>query len=169
MGVESGQHVRLTTLLPYVSQLSRKCGSLDLSQPYGFSLPVTGIALPFYFYLSVSLFPFSKILQFFIYSFHSVTILLVQSTPALQVKQTTQLLLFIVAFCRTSLHSGHGTRCKSVPDVRNAIFYTLVLWERSTPIHSISSHHARKQARIRATCTELQVGLKHANNTETHT
>jgi hypothetical protein len=36
---KSGWHVRLTT----------KCGVLEISQPYGPPLPVTGIALPFLF------------------------------------------------------------------------------------------------------------------------
>jgi hypothetical protein len=46
-GVKGSQCVRLTASLPSVSRLSKKCGSLSISQSYVPPWPFKGIALPF--------------------------------------------------------------------------------------------------------------------------
>jgi hypothetical protein len=45
LGVNGGRRLKQTILQPRVSQLSRKCGNLDVSQRYWSPRPVTEIAL----------------------------------------------------------------------------------------------------------------------------
>jgi hypothetical protein len=54
-----GRHIGLTTLLPSMSGLSRKCGNVNISQPYWPPWPVTGIPL-LYLYPSTNIFRIRK-------------------------------------------------------------------------------------------------------------